>query len=328
MIKKYLIYATVNLAIFSLQAEDLITKDLFIKRCEELKKEALNLGIASHIVDTVFESLSFKKDIIKKDSSQPATIESAETYIAQRVRPTRINFGRHFLRKNIAFFEPICKKFNIDFELLISLWAVETDFGTNMGKFDSFSGMATLMCTRRFDFFKKEFLTLLKLLNDGVVPSCNLVGEWAGAHGHFQFMPTTILKYGVDYDNDGVIDLKGSLQDAFASAANYMHVLGWKRGLPWGYEVILNQELSIDTISFSSRALKTKMSLQEWCDLGVIPLNSESINFLHLQAWLIMADGAENKYYVVFDNFKAVLRWNNSFKYGLMVCLLMDQIKG
>jgi len=302
-------------------------KNTFKKNIATLKEEALQLGISCKVVDQVFPAITFKKEIINKDSSQPASLESTEHYLSQRVRPSRIKFGRKFLHTNAAHFIPICHKFGVDFELLIALWAVETDFGTNMGKFHSFSGMATLMCTRRYDFFKKEFLTLLQLVNKDVVRLENLEGEWAGAHGHFQFMPTTIAKYGIDYDKDGVIDLKGSLDDAFASAANYMRALGWKYGMPWGYEVALEHELPEGLISISSRHLKAKKRLQEWFDLGVIPFNAETVNYAELSAWLILADGKVNKYYVVFDNFKAILRWNNSFKYGLMVGLLMEQIK-
>lgn len=304
-----------------------IQKDIFTEICIELKADALRMGIEPQLVHQVIDSLSFKKDIVKKDGNQPANTETTESYVNQRVRPTRVKAGKEFLHQEKAKFEHICKTFGVDFELLISLWAVETDFGTNMGKFDSFSGMATLMTTRRKDFFKKEFLTLLQLVHNGIVRLPNLVGEWAGAHGHFQFMPTTIAKYGVDADGDGVIDLKNSLQDAFASAANYMRVLGWKYGQPWGYEVALTQPLQEDLVSVSSRNLKIKLPLKEWIALGVVPFNTEYVNHQEAPAWLMVADGQVNKYYVIFDNFKSVLRWNNSFKYGLMVCSLMDMIK-
>lgn len=304
-----------------------LEKNIFTEICTELKEDALRMGINPDLTNKIIDSLSFKKDIVKKDNSQPANIETTENYVAQRVRPTRVKFGKEFLHQEKVKFDAICKTFGVDFELLISLWAVETDFGSNMGKFDSFSGMATLMTTRRKDFFKKEFLTLMKLVDHGKVSLDNLVGEWAGAHGHFQFMPTTIAKYGVDYDGDGVIDLKNSLQDAFASAANYMRVLGWKYGQPWGYEVSLAHELSEDFVSVSSRNLKAKLPLKEWISLGVVPFNTDYVNHQEAPAWLMVADGQVNKYYVIFDNFKSVLRWNNSFKYGLMVCSLMDMIK-
>ncbi len=301
--------------------------NIFTDICAELRRDALMMGIAPDLVDNVISSLKFKKDIVKKDSNQPAIIETTESYVAQRVRPSRIEFGKNFLYQEKHKFNEICKKFGVDFELLISLWAVETDFGTNMGKFESFSAMATLMTTRRSSFFKKEFLSLLQLVHQGLVNIGNLVGEWAGAHGHFQFMPTTIAKYGVDYDGDGVIDLKGSLQDAFASAANYMKVLGWKYGQPWGYKVSILEPLSDNLVSVSSRQLKAKMPLKDWLALGIIPYNTEYVNYQELPAWLMVVDGEVNKYYLIFDNFKSVLRWNNSFKYGLMVCSLMDMIK-
>ena len=224
-------------------------------------------------------------------------------------------------------------KFDIEKELLLSLMGIETNFGTYVGKMDILSSLATLSYDqRRSDFFTKELLILLKLIDQNQIDYKSLYGSWAGAFGFFQFMPSTIKNHAIDYNKDNYIDLKNS-EDAYASAANYLNKIGWKKELPCFYKIKLNENIPKKYLNVSARKLTNKKKLNFFKKYIE---NFDDLNFSQLDynVAIVTPDkdiipGADtlNPAYVVFDNYEIILQWNRSLRFALAVCTLKDKFK-
>ena len=232
------------------------------------------------------------------------------------------------LKKNKSLFDEIEKKFFVEKEILLSLWGIETNFGKHVGKMDIVSCLATLSFDkRRRDFFSKQLLILLKLIDKKLIDPNSLYGSWAGAFGNFQFMPSTIESYAIDYDKNNKIELKNSLIDSAASAANYIHKIGWKKGEPCFYPVKLNKKLNKKYINSSARNIKNRLTVSKWKKKGIenYELNEISSN---LKAALILPDGKDNSpAYLVFENYEKILQWNRSLRFAISVSTLANKIK-
>ena len=208
------------------------------------KKYAFNKGISQETIDIAFQNVKFLEQVIKYDRKQPEFFEDTKTYVSKRANILRAQKGKILLRKNKNLFYDVEKKFFVEKEILLSLWGIETNFGEHVGKMDIISSLATLSYDkRRRDFFSSQLLTLLELIDNKLVDPDDLYGSWAGAYGNFQFMPTTIKRYAIDYDGNSKIDLKYSLEDSIASAANYINAIGWKKGQPCFYQVKLTKKI-------------------------------------------------------------------------------------
>src|SRR5210317_2140398 len=191
---------------------------------ESFKKTALKNDISEEIFDIVMVDIKFLPDVIKYDRYQPEFYEDTKTYISKKVSK-----GLDFYRKNTNLINTVENLYNIEKELLLALMGIETNFGTYVGKMDILSSLATLSFDqRRSEFFSNELIILLKLIDEGKIDHNILYGSWAGAFGFFQFMPSTIENYAIDYDKNNIIELK-STKDSFASAANYINKIGWKK---------------------------------------------------------------------------------------------------
>ena len=194
------------------------------------KKLALKKGISQNTIDRSFENVKFLENVIKYDRKQPEFFEDTITYVSKRASKGRAKTAKILFKKNENLFLDVEKKFSVEKEILLALWAIETNFGKHVGKMDIISSLATLSFDkRRSEFFSSEFLTLLKLIDKNLIDPKTLYGSWAGAFGNFQFMPSTISRYAIDYDNNNKIELKLSLNDALASAANYINQIGWQK---------------------------------------------------------------------------------------------------
>ena len=195
------------------------------------KKFALKKGVSQETIDIAFKNVKFLEKVIKYDRRQPEFYEDTITYVNKRANTLKVKTAKKLLNKNKILFTEIENKFFVEKEILLSLWGIETNFGKHVGKMDIISSLATLSYDkRRRDFFSSQLLILLKLIDDKLVDPYNLYGSWAGAYGNFQFMPSSIKHYAIDYDDNNKIELKSSLDDSLASAANYIHKIGWKKG--------------------------------------------------------------------------------------------------
>jgi membrane-bound lytic murein transglycosylase B len=291
------------------------------------KSSALEKGISQNTIDKTFVNVKFLEQVIKYDRKQPEFFEDTITYVKKRANNSRAQKAKKLLQKNSELFTTIENNFFVEKEILLALWGIETNFGKHVGKMDIVSSLATLSFDkRRRDFFSSQLLILLQLIDDNLIDPNTLYGSWAGAYGNFQFMPSTIKNYAIDYDNNNKIELKTSLKDALASAANYIHRIGWKKGDPCFYKVKLTKKINKKYINTSARNIKNKLNLSKWKKKGVI--NSDGTNYnLNLNAALILPDGNENSpAFLVFENYEKILNWNRSLRFGISVCTLASMI--
>ena len=171
----------------------------------------------------------FLPKVIEYDRYQPEFYEDTKTYISKRSNQKKVNSGINIYNKNKELIKKVEMTFDVEKELLLALMGIETNYGSYVGKMDIISSLATLSFDkRRSEFFTNELITILNLVERDVIDHKILFGSWAGAFGFFQFMPSTINKYAIDFNNNNLIELKKN-EDAFASAANYLNKIGWKK---------------------------------------------------------------------------------------------------
>ena len=224
-------------------------------------------------------------------------------------------------------------KFDVEKELLLALMGIETNFGTYVGKMDILSSLATLSYDkRRSEFFTKELLILLKLIDDNQVDYKTLYGSWAGAFGFFQFMPSTIKNHAIDFNHDNNLDLKNS-EDSYASAANYLNNIGWKKNSPCFYKINLNKDIPKKYLNVSAKKLNNKKKLiffkryiTNFDDLKKVDKNLK-VAVITPDKDIVPDAETLNPAYIVFDNYEIILQWNRSLRFGLAVCTLKDKIK-
>ena len=295
---------------------------------DSYKKYALSEGVSQQTINITFKNVKYLEQVIKYDRKQPEFFEDTNTYVGKRANNTRLIKAKQKLKNNKTLFEDIEKKFSVEKEILLALWGIETNFGKHVGKMDIISSLATLSYDkRRRDFFSSQLLILLKLIDKKLVDPKTLYGSWAGAYGNFQFMPSTINNYAIDYNGDNKIELKNSLEDSLASAANYISKIGWKIGEPCFYRVKLNKEIKKKYISSSARKINYRIKLSKWKKKGVSSVNNKDFN-INLKAALILPDGKPGSpAFLVFRNYEKILKWNRSLRFGISVCTLANMIK-
>ena len=292
------------------------------------KQLALTKGISENTLDVAFKNVKFLDQVIIYDRKQPEFFEDTITYVSKRASSSRANKAKKLLKKNIKLFNNIENEFSVEKEILLSLWGIETNFGKHVGKMDIISSLATLSYDkRRRDFFSSQLLTLLKLIEDKLINPETLYGSWAGAYGNFQFMPSTIKSYAIDYDSNNKIELKESLFDSAASAANYINKIGWKKGEPCFYRVKLNKTINKKYINSSARGIKYRFKINNWRKKGIVHFDGSELQS-NLKAALILPDGKDGSpAYLVFRNYEKILKWNRSLRFAISVCTLAAKIK-
>ena len=309
-----------------------INKDFEIWKLD-FKKKALKNNISEQTFDTVMTNTKFLSDVIKYDRYQPEFYEDTKTYISKRTSSKKVSLGKKFYKSNEKLINTIENKYNIERELLLSLMGIETNFGTYVGKMDILSSLATLSFDkRRSDFFTNELIILLRLIETKQIDYKTLYGSWAGAFGFFQFMPSTMKIYAIDYDKNGYIDLKNN-NDAYASASNYLNQMGWKRSQPCFYKIDLSDDIPKKYLNISAKKLHNKNKLKYF---RKYINNGDQIDNIYnnLNVSIITPDkdiipDAEtlSPAYVVFDNYEIILKWNRSLRFALAVCTLKDKFK-
>jgi len=291
------------------------------------KKYSLTKGISQKTLDETFKNAKFLEQVIKYDRKQPEFYEDTDTYIKKRANISRANKAKTLLKKNIKLFNEIENNFNVEKEILLSLWGIETNFGKHVGKMDIISSLATLSYDkRRRDFFSSQLLILLTLIEKKLIDPNDLFGSWAGAYGNFQFMPSTIKNYALDYDQNSKIELKTSLLDSVASAANYINSIGWKKNEPCFYRVKLTKKINKKYINSSARNITNKLSISKWKKFGIINFDGSELK-KNYKAALILPDGKpDTPSFLVFSNYEKILKWNRSLRFGISVCTLAEMI--
>ena len=292
------------------------------------KKVVLKKGISQKTIDLAFKNVKFLSKVIEYDRKQPEFFEDTVTYVSKRATVSRAKKAAKLLSKNRHLFNEVENRFNVEKEILLALWGIETNFGKHVGKMDIISSLATLSYDkRRRDFFSSQLLTLLKLIDKKLVDPSKLYGSWAGAYGNFQFMPSTIDKYAIDYDKNNKIELKSSIDDSLASAANYINKIGWKKGQPCFYRVKLTRKIKNKYINSSAKKISNKLKISKWRKIGIVNFDGTDLR-TNYKAALILPDGKpETPAFLVFDNYEKILKWNRSLRFGISVCTLAKMIK-
>lgn len=286
-----------------------------------VRQEALKQGISASLFDEAFADIHEPSKKIKGLSkSQPEHRLSYSKYLSTRVDPYRIAIGRREFKKNHVVLEDIGHRYGVDPCFIAAFWGMETSYGSYMGDFPVIKSLATLAYdSNRSDFFRKELFLALHILNDGHVSLANFKGEWAGASGQPQFLPSSWVKYAVDYDGDGRKDIWQSKPDTFASIANYMKQNGWQTGEPWAVYVKLPAQFD--------RALEGKTIIKpvsEWNALGVRTEKGQPLPNQQLQASIIQPVGGP--VFLAYPNYKMILHYNNSVYYAGAIGYLADKI--
>ena len=305
----------------------------FIAWKNDFRKIALENNISENTFDKVMANIKFLPNVIKYDRYQPEFYEDTKTYISKRTSSKKVSKGVDFYKKNTNLINTVENLYNIEKELLLALMGIETNFGTYVGKMDILSSLATLSFDkRRSEFFSSELIILLRLIENKQIDYKTLYGSWAGAFGFFQFMPSTMKNYAIDYDKNSYIDLKNN-NDAYASAANYLNKIGWKESEPCFYKIELSNEIPKKYLNVSAKKLHNKKNLEYF---RKYILNDDVLDkqFDSLTSSIITPDkdiipDAENlsPAYIVFDNYEIILQWNRSLRFSLAVCTLKEKFE-
>jgi len=287
-----------------------------------LRSEAIAKGIRPEVFDEAFQNIKAPhNEVLRFDRTQPEKRITYLHYRNSRASQDRIVIGRSEVKKNRELLNRIASHYQVDPCFIASLWGLETSYGRFMGKYSVIQSLATLAYDeRRGPIFRRELFYALEMLNNGDVSLQDLKGEWAGATGQPQFLPSTWHNYAVDYDGDGHKDIWRSKGDVFASIANYLSHLGWQANQPWTIEVSLPANFDRELLS-----LKTVKTVSEWEQLGVrfSGHDTESIN-PQLPASVIEPDGGPVM--MVFNNFRVIMKWNHSTYYAGTVGYMAHQI--
>jgi len=312
----------------SLSANDISFEDWL----KNFKVHALKNNISEVTFNKAMSNVVFLPKVIKYDRFQPEFYEDTKTYISKRSSNQKVKQGTKLYKSNEIFINSIDDIFSVEKSLLLALMGIETNFGTYVGKMDILSSLATLSYDkRRSEFFTKELITILQLVETKKIDPDILYGSWAGAFGNFQFMPSTINKYALDFNKNNIIELK-STEDSFASAANYINKIGWKKGQPCFVRISLNKDVPKNLLNTSAKKIHNKKKFK---NLKKYITNNFNQTFDdNLIAAIITPDkdiipNAENlePAYIVFENYEKILQWNRSLRFALAVCTLKDKFE-
>jgi membrane-bound lytic murein transglycosylase B len=289
-----------------------------------MKSQARQEGISDNTVNQVLSRVKRLPRIIELDRRQPEFTQTFANYFTTRINEERIQRGRDLYAKHRTLLNQIQRDSGIPAQFLISFWGLETSYGGHFGDWSVLDSLATLACdTRRSTFFTQELLNAMRIVEAGDITAERMIGSWAGAMGHMQFMPSTFLRYAKDVDGDGRRDLWGSIPDAMGSAANFLQQLGWVSGLNWGQEVLLPR-----SFDYSLAGRDQMLSFEEWTKLGVTTTSGAPLAPAAQKAALIIPSGYQGPAFLVTKNFYIIMRWNRSEFYALSVGHLADRIAG
>lgn len=288
---------------------------------QAMRGEAIAAGIDAALFDRVFADVTLDPAVLKADSSQPEFTRPVWEYLDGAVSSSRIGRGRVLLAQHNTVLQRIEQQYGVEAQILVAIWGLESNFGNNIGSHSVIRSLATLAYDgRRQGFWRAQLLAALQILQNGDVPSERMIGSWAGAMGQTQFMPTTYNQHAVDFDGDGKRDLWSSSTDALASAAHYLQASGWQRGQPWGFEVSLPNDFDYALADPDQRR-----TLAEWAELGIRPL-APTGTAANARASLQLPAGHRGPAFLLLDNFRSILKYNNSTSYALAIGLLADNL--
>lgn len=295
----------------------------FSQYVTNIKKEAVAKGIHKKTVKDAFKKVKQLQHSVKSDKKQPEFKLKLDKYVLRTVPRWKIKKARKLYKKYYKLLYKIGKEYHVQPRFIVSLWGIETNFGSLTGKVSIISTLTTMAYEgRREKLFKRQLFAALTILEKGNITSDKFIGSWAGAMGQIQFMPTSYLNYAVDYTGNGKKDIWKSKADIFASAANYLKKEGWKGNQTWGRQVILPKDFDL-----TLAGLNHKKTLAQWQALGVRRFNGSNLPKVNINASIIMPDDINSRIYLVYNNFHVLMHWNRSYYFSIAVCYLSDKIK-
>ena len=297
----------------------------FERFIQDMWPKAKAAGIPRPVFDRAFAGISDPDPaVLKLANNQPEFTTTTSQYLSKAVTSARIESGRGVKAEESDLLARIEKRYKVDRNILLAIWGMESNFGRDKGQMKVMRSLATLAYSgSRKDYGREQYIAALKILKTGIISPQNFTGSWAGAMGHTQFIPTSYLRFAVDWTGDGKKDIWNSSADALASTANYLAKSGWKNDRPWGWEVKLPAGFDRALIGRSNWR-----SVAEWTKLGVKPARGGTFGAPDAEAFVMVPQGISGPPFLVTRNFMAIMDYNQSHSYAVAVGHLADRISG
>ena len=299
--------------------------DVWILQIKQLAKEK---GISDETLSTAFTGIERNERVIELDRKQPEFTLTLEEYLSNTVTSGRMNKGKKHYEEYNDLLLKISNEFSVQPRFILSLWGIETSFGKFTGSFNVIRSLSTLSHDlRRRDFFTDELINALTIIDQGHIEASEMMGSWAGAMGQNQFMPSSFLSYATDFNNDSQKDIWNTQSDVFASTANYLSSSGWNSNETWGREVKTIKKIDSEIITTSAKSIEISRKIPEWSNLGVVNLDGSKLPDVNIDAYLVYPEGEDGRKFLVYENFKTIMKWNRSLFFGISVGKLSDMIE-
>lgn len=319
---RYIVVAPMFFAIAALAMPAQAATEGFAQWLEGVRAEAAERGLKPETIRSALDGIEPIPRVIELDRKQPEFSLTPDQYLSRVVNENRVKKGRRLLKENAALLAEVTAKHKVQPRFVVALWGIETDFGRLTGGFSVIPALATLAHDgRRSAYFRKELFNALKIIDQGHITAAKMMGSWAGAMGQSQFMPSSFLNYAVDYDGDGRRDIWTTRADVFASAANYLAGVGWRNDQTWGRAVKLPEGFDENLIG-----LKIGKRLSDWQALGIRRADGSALPARDLMASVVKPSKSDPAVYIVYNNYRAILRWNRSDYFATAVGTLSDRI--
>jgi membrane-bound lytic murein transglycosylase B len=319
-----LLKSTLLAATTALAAGSALAQSDFQACLQNIRADATSQGVSASVIDKAFQGLTPDQKVVDLDSRQPEFTLTYGKYVGASVTPDRVAKGQQKMAQYKDLLDALEREYGVPAQYLISFWGMETNYGTYMGDFQALRSVATLACmTKRVAFFSNETIAALKILANNHMTSQQMKGSWAGAMGNMQFMPSTFVKWAIDRDGNGKIDIWNSMPDAFASAANFLRGIGFKPGLPASDEVTLPANFPLEQADTT-----VEKPVRAWATMGVKRAGGAPLPASDEPASIVLPAGWRGPAFILYPNFKAVMNWNRSTLYALAVSILAQQIAG
>ncbi|QHM71216.1 lytic murein transglycosylase [Mixta intestinalis] len=291
---------------------------------EQLKAQARAQGIDAQTIDSAFANVHFVDRVIKLDRNQPEKKITLDDYLARVMPEKKIALARSRYQQYQRELGAVSQQYGVPPQYVVALWAMESNFGQIQGREDIISALATLAFEgRRESFFTGELMAALKMIQQGHISAAEMKGSWAGAMGQNQFMPSSYLRYGADGDGDGKIDIWRNTDDVFASTANYLAKEGWQASEGWGSEAVLPVDFDVKLAGIKTGQAK---SVGDWEKLGVRLSDGAALPDTRQRAWVVLPDDMAGRAYLVYDNFRTIMRWNRSYYFAISIGKMADAV--
>jgi len=326
---KHSLVSGLVLAFLAIAGSNVQAASRFDRWVKSFWPQAKAVGITWSTYRRAFSGVTPDPKIMKLANKQPEFHRPVWSYLDSAVSEKRITDGREKLKEWRRWLNRIENQYGVDRHIVVAIWGMESSYGQVLENKKIVRNVIRSLATlaykggRRARFGRKQLLAALKIIQNGDVSAARMVGSWAGAMGHTQFIPTTYQHYAVDATGDGKRDIWRSIPDALASTANYLNKARWRPGETWGYEVRFKRGFN-----YGLADRKTKRSLSAWAKLGVRRANGRNFPRPGDQAWLWLPAGSDGPAFLMLPNFRSIKRYNNANSYALAVGHLADRLRG